>query len=148
MLQLPPFLTANGEAGSHINYIGTVRGRVGYAVGDRFLPYITGGLAYGSVSSYGAIATAGVLPFGVGASQTNTRVGWTIGAGFEYAITNNFTFKTEYLYADLGRSTLFSGTVLGIPAYVGERTTAHIVRAGINYKFDWFAPPAPIVAKY
>lgn len=144
----PALGTVSAAAGSHINFIGTVRGRLGYAF-DRVMPYITGGFAYGSVSDYGNITGAGVFPFALGASQTNTRTGWTVGAGLEYAITNNLTFKTEYLYMDLGQATLFNGAVLGaVPVFLGERTTTHIVRAGLNWKFDWAPPPAPVVAKY
>ncbi len=146
-------LSASAVGGSHINYIGTVRGRLGYALFDRFLPYVTGGFAYGSVTAYGnaniAVPGGGA---GVGASQTNTRTGWTVGAGVEYAITNNLTFKTEYLYVNLGQNTLLSGSFAvpggAIPYYLGQKTDAHIARAGLNWKFDWLAPPIPVVAKY
>ncbi len=75
--------TINGS----LDYFGTVRARLGYAF-DKFLPYITGGAAWGHVD-YGNI-------YGVGTSSTNW--GWTIGAGFEYAVTNNITAGLEYLY--------------------------------------------------
>ena len=69
-------------------------------------------------------------------------VGWTD------AITKNLTVKTEYLYVNLGTPTAFNQTLLGVVGVnVGEKTTANIVRAGLNYKFDWFAP-APVVSKY
>ena len=137
-----PFEAA-AQVGSRINYIGTVRARVGYAW-DRFLVYGTGGLAYGQVNSLAVGAGGGggqIL-----ASQNSGRIGWTAGGGFEYAITKTLTVKTEYLYVNLGTPTAFNQTILGIVGVnIGEKTTANIVRAGLNYKFDWF-PALPAVA--
>lgn len=99
-----------------VGYIGTVRGRLGYAV-DRFLPYVTGGFAYGGTE----------LLTGAGrASQVQT--GWVLGAGVEYAITNNLTARVEGLYVDLSDKRVYGG-----PAKTG--TEVGIVRAGINAKF-------------
>jgi outer membrane immunogenic protein len=81
--------------------------------------------------------------------STSSRVGWTVGGGFEYAVTQNFTVKTEYLYVNLGMPTAFDQNLLGVVGVnVGEKTTANIVRAGLNYKFDLFASPPAVVAKY
>ncbi|MCI0467004.1 MAG: outer membrane beta-barrel protein [Beijerinckiaceae bacterium] len=139
---------AAAQAGSRINYIGTVRGRLGYAW-DRFMIYGTGGFAYGEVNS-SLSAAAGIA--GAAAtfttSQNSGRTGWAAGGGFEYAILNNLTVKTEYLYVDLGTNVIFNSTVLGAAGItLSQRTTANIVRAGLNYKFNWFVPP-PIAAKY
>ena len=109
--------------GVRTSWFGTARGRIGYA-NDRFMPYITGGLAYGDVK-----ATATGLP---GASEM--RAGWTLGAGVEFALTAPWTAKVEYLYVDLGDFNC--GTACGAP--VGpDRVEArsHIVRAGLNYRF-------------
>jgi outer membrane immunogenic protein len=135
------------SAGSKIQTLGTVRGRAGYAF-DRFLVYATGGFAYGQVSSEVNISAPD--GGGLSISRTPMRTGWTVGGGFEYAITNNLTVKTEYLYVDLGNdAALFNGLILGqVNANVHQKTTANIVRAGLNYKFDWFAAPAAVVAKY
>ncbi|MEW6255014.1 MAG: outer membrane protein [Pseudomonadota bacterium] len=101
---------------SKLDYLGTVRARVGYAF-DRVLPYVTGGLAYGrnSITDYGF-------------ESANTHVGWTAGGGIEYALTNNWTARAEYLYTDLG-----SKTYDNIGADVG--VTSSSARLGINYKF-------------
>ena len=66
--------------------------------------YATGGVAYGGgTSKFSAFdSTTGSFLTG---SPSTTRVGWTIGGGVEYAVTNNITIKGEYLYADLGSST-------------------------------------------
>ena len=76
------------------------------------------------------------------ATRAPSRVGWTIGGGVEYAITNNITIKGEYLYADLG-SSKFTTTPNGFaaanfPGVVASGKidwNASIFRAGVNYKF-------------
>lgn len=103
------------------NWLGTARGRIGYAF-DRFLPYFTAGAAFGSVE-----ATRG------GGSAKDTQIGWTIGAGLEYAFLSNWSAKFEYLYVDLGTMTC-SATCSGTVPFDTTFTTS-IVRAGLNYKF-------------
>lgn len=101
---------------SKLDLLGTVRGRLGYAFG-RVLPYVTGGFAWGNNSVDFA---------GVGQSQTLT--GWTAGAGIEYALTDHWTAKTEYLYTDLGSKFYDS---IGANAGVTSQTA----RVGLNFKF-------------
>ena len=76
------------------NWLGTVRGRVGYAW-DRVMPYVTGGLAVGDIEA-NQLGFAGVH---------DTNVGWTVGGGVEAALAGNWTAKLEYLHVDLGTST-------------------------------------------
>lgn len=101
-----------------LDYFGTVRARLGYAF-DQFLVYGTGGFAYGR----GTFETFGL-------SNSQNQFGWTVGAGAEYAIDNNWSVKGEYLYVDLGEETY--STLFG-PRDVG--TTANVLRAGVNYRF-------------
>jgi outer membrane immunogenic protein len=98
------------------DWLATVRGRAGYAFG-RFLPYITGGAAFGDIKTSAT---------GLG-SSTTTRAGWTVGGGLEANIAGPWSAKVEYLYVDLGRG----GSILGSDASF----KTNIVRAGINYKF-------------
>ena len=114
------------SASNELNWFGTVRGRVGFAI-DRFMPYITGGLAYGNVKSKLVVPAAGFAY-----SDSNTQWGWTLGAGVEYAFTNNWSARLEYLYADLGKERL--NTPFGT-TNVKVGTDFHIVRAGLNYRF-------------
>jgi outer membrane immunogenic protein len=102
-------------------WFATARGRVGYAL-DRWLPYITGGAAFADIKTTGP----------TGASETDTRVGWTIGGGVEYAFLGAWSAKIEYLYVDFGEQDC-SATVCIIPATT--EFTANIVRAGVNYRF-------------
>jgi len=133
--------SASAAIRSKLDYLGTVRARVGMPIGDgRFMPYVTGGLAYGRVKSAATLGIDGGSSLdSFTESVSKTRTGWTLGAGAEYAITDNVSFKTEYLYVDLGRHTLLDdsfdigGDVLG--ARLGLKTTANIVRAGVNIRF-------------
>jgi outer membrane immunogenic protein len=102
-------------------WFGTARGRVGYGF-DRWLPYITGGAAFGNIKmtpSNGSIETA-------------NKLGWTLGAGLEYVFSGPWSAKFEYLYADLGKGTC-DVTTCGISTDVNLKMS--IVRLGLNRKF-------------
>jgi outer membrane immunogenic protein len=103
------------------NWLATFRGRVGHAF-DRFLPYITGGLAAGDIEAVGI------------GTQSSTEVGWTVGAGLEWALAGPWTAKVEYLYADLGKMSC-SIAVCGATGTTDVKLDTSIVRAGINYRF-------------
>lgn len=105
-----------GGVSTSVDTLGSVRGRLGYAAG-RFMPYVTGGFAFGN-------QTVDVL----GIDQSKTLTGWTAGAGLEYALTDHWTARSEYLYTDLG-----SKFYDALGAQAGA--TSQTVRAGINFKF-------------
>jgi outer membrane immunogenic protein len=145
-----------------LNYLGTVRGRLGWLITPTWLVYGTGGLAYGSVNASTGIVQA-VLndvvlpsPYGSFGSVSNTRIGWTAGGGVEWMFLPNWSAKVEYLYYDLGSVTYGSsplanfnniGTLFSLGAPVSRVSfKGNVVRAGINYHFNWGA--APVVAKY
>jgi len=104
------------------SWLGTFRGRLGYAMGT-VLPYITGGLAYGNLK----------ISDGAGNEASATRAGWTVGGGVEFAISGPWTVKAEYLYADFGKTRCDTNCSGGNPFDVKFNT--HIVRAGLNYRF-------------
>ena len=99
-------------------WLGTGRLRIGYAW-DRWLPYLTGGAAFGDVK---------MTPFSNGASESKTKVGWTAGLGVEYAFMGAWSAKIEYLYVDLSSSQF---VITGMSN--GYRFGT--VRAGVNYHF-------------
>jgi len=111
---------ACGPCETQNNWLGTGRARLGFAL-DRWLPFITGGAAFGNIKSNFA-----------GGSDNKTKVGWTVGGGVEYAFLGPWSAKVEYLYADLGKATCGT-TVCGIDTDVAFKT--NIVRAGVNYRF-------------
>jgi outer membrane immunogenic protein len=102
-------------------WLGTVRGRIGYAI-DRVMPYVTGGLAIGDVR-------ASQPGFG---GVNETKAGWTLGAGVEAAIAPQWTAKIEYLYVDLGSVGCGAGAC-ALPTNVDFQT--HLVRGGVNFRF-------------
>jgi outer membrane immunogenic protein len=126
-------------------FLATARARAGVAL-DRVLLFVTGGAAFGTVKTTDTLGTGG----GAVVSTTNTtanRTGWTVGAGLEYAMTQNWLFKAEYLYVDLGS---FDAAIACVAACIDvndttvhHKYTDHIGRIGINYKFG-----GPVYAKY
>lgn len=112
------------SAGSDVKYFGTVRGRVGYTF-DRLLVYGTGGYAYGSEDT-----TLVVNPAIVNFKKSNDLSGWTAGGGVEYALANNFSLKTEYLYFDFDRNNVFSAA----PFFnIDNKIHIHTIKLGLNY---------------
>ncbi len=103
---------------TELEWLGTLRARAGFTA-DASLFYVTGGLAYGDVK-----ATGGAV------SGSDWRTGWTVGAGVETMLSQNWTTKIEYLYVDLGDQNFYTNG-----AAVNADFTSHIVRVGLNYKF-------------
>jgi outer membrane immunogenic protein len=102
-------------------WLSTVRGRVGYAA-DRFMPYVTGGGAFGNINAS--------APGLAGGSATNA--GWTVGAGLEFAFYGNWSAKAEYLYVSLNK---FNCGIGCGAATDNVSFNANLIRAGINYRF-------------
>jgi outer membrane immunogenic protein len=123
-----------------ITWFGTVRGRAGYAAGPALF-YVTGGLAYGNVKTT-LTETVPALAFTATASTSSTNAGWTIGGGAEIAMWGNWTAKTEYLYMDLGSTSLSmtsivpgGGPLNPVTHALNSDVRAHIFRGGLNYHF-------------
>ncbi|ODT08382.1 MAG: hypothetical protein ABS35_44365 [Kaistia sp. SCN 65-12] len=117
---------------TNIDWFGTLRGRIGYAW-DNLLVYGTGGAAYGDVE----VSTNYSDPEDAyGSSFSDTRWGWTIGAGVEYGITQNITLKTEYLYVDLGsiHQDGFNAAE-DLDGRFDTDVAFHTLKVGLNYKF-------------
>jgi outer membrane immunogenic protein len=139
---LPPVAFPSPGFSSYTTNIpleGSARLRIGYAW-DRVLFYATGGAALADIqNSYTAP--------GGSDSFSAARFGWTLGAGIEYAVDDNWSIRAEYRYTDFGEFNEFF--VNTYPAYL---TRLHIiddaVRVGFSYKFDFAPPPIPVVAKY
>jgi outer membrane immunogenic protein len=149
-----------------LDYLGTIRGRLGFLATPSFLLYATGGGAYGEgrastsivqtnndcVLHPGNCITPNSAPFF--SSGSSTRFGWTAGVGGEWMFAPNWSAKAEYLYYDLG-SVTYNGTLTTaggnfqptLASVVNVQSTAKfngsIARVGINYHFG-----GPVVAKY
>jgi len=108
-----------GPCDTKQNWIGTTRGRVGYAFGA-FMPYLTAGAAYGDVQT--------TVPWG---SASSTRLGWSAGAGLEVGLTKNWSAKVEYLHLDLGTASFFNAATNASSVSVPIKDD--LARAGISY---------------
>lgn len=121
--------TAITTANYDLDYYGTVRARAGYNL-DLFMPYVTAGLAYGQVKQ-----SLDVDGFGRFASRTSNHVGWVVGAGADYAVTEKLSLRAEYLYGDLGSAKHLSVSGSGTISSYDADLTIQTVRVGLNYKF-------------
>jgi len=135
------------SAGQSVDYFGTIRARLGYAF-DRFLPYITGGLAYGKFGYSETFRSTYVDWVGIpwdgsySSSKSTTKWGWTIGAGAEYALTDNWSIRAEYLYVHLGKMD-YAFLVPNLDTWGAQKDVRfgsidgnfHTTRVGVNYRF-------------
>jgi len=127
-----PYLIESGE----IESFGTLRLRAGYAM-NRFLPYVTGGVAWAHGKGKIECLAGAPLPSvcnalgAVSESDSSTSTGWVAGIGFEYAFTDRWTVNFEYLYADLGSTSMDFG-IFGDGEF---DSTLNTVKAGLNYRF-------------
>ena len=130
--------------GSRVDYFGTARARLGYAFG-RVMLYGTGGFAYAGVST-----DTKAPDYGVYDHRSSIQLGYAFGGGMEFAVTNNIMLRAEYLrLAFNGHNS--SGSDPWQMYHLTDRPTENIVRAGVDYKFDFLTPLAPlrpVIARY
>ena len=120
-----PCIIAGIGCTADVNWFATGRVRMGFAV-DRFMPFITGGVAVGGVKgtfdSPGLACTCDV---------DDTTVGWTVGGGAEWAIDDRWSAKVEYLYVNLGKP-----SISGTNTFVGTGDyDFSVARVGVNFRF-------------
>jgi outer membrane immunogenic protein len=149
----------------NLEYIGTLRARLGWLPFQNLLLFGSGGLAYGGVSSSASFRQQDIdtsfpagtcpycVPYGSRGSFHDTEFGWTVGGGLEWMFAPRWSLKAEYLYYDLGSasysvsplvsrfSTAFGGNPAGSTAFSTNTIRAttnfngNIVRAGLNFHF-------------
>lgn len=127
-------------AKQQMNMLGTLRARFGVVATDNILAYVTGGLAYGHGNlSTGVGRLSGCAGNNCQAGSTaGMLVGWSAGAGGEYALDSKWSLKGEYLHYDLGSLS----HLMADPAFPGTTYTAKaaftgdLIRIGVNYNFD------------
>jgi outer membrane immunogenic protein len=128
-----------GTAGG-IDWFGTVRARAGVAFGQALI-YATGGFAFGGADDdddrFGLV------------NDDDVRTGWALGAGVEYAFTNNLTLGIEGLWVNLNgddddRTFIGTERVAGddvarfVPGGNGDDNDFFIARAKLNFKFGTY----------
>jgi outer membrane immunogenic protein len=110
-----------GTCATANSWLATIRARLGWAF-DRWMPFVTFGGAAGDIKATSILG-----------SSTSTEFGWTFGGGLEAALWDNWTWKVEYLYIDLG-----DGSCTGACSPIGPINVdfkANLVRTGFNYRF-------------
>src|SRR4029077_7950689 len=104
--------------------------------------YITAGVAVGQVKATGSVTGFDAVGNGLtdAFSYTMTKAGWTIGAGLEMQVFGNWSAKAEYLYMDFGSLGIAPSLSPDptVAVVINPRVTDHIVRVGVNYRFDIF----------
>ena len=151
----PNTLNQTASVSTSVNYLGTLRGRLGMLVGflgTTVLYYATGGLAYGGVSAsttvtqmLGGPSIVAPPTWAGSGSFSGTRIGWAAGLGAEWMFFPNWSTSLEYLHYDLGSATYSVSSLVSNTAAVKPYTVntlqsnppfnGEIVRAGVNYHF-------------
>lgn len=108
-----------------VDWLGTVRGRLGFEVGDALI-YGTGGVAFGGIDSSIRIDGSGEV-----GSDTGTQVGWTLGVGANYMLNENIMLGIEYLYVDLGEA----GLDYGAAGTSDVDVHMNVIRGSVGFKF-------------
>ena len=135
---LAQFCCAIGSINVKSPWFATLTGRIGGTV-DHALLYVKGGFAWVR-DEWGINCIDCTLT----SAPAQKREGWTIGAGVEYAFTPNWSGKLEYNFMDFGNQNtgtfLCSGNCAS--SFDGDvRQHMHLVKAGVNYRFDWGKGP-------
>lgn len=132
-----PFFDGKAVFQAHTDWIATVTGRLGYAV-DQWLFFVKGGAAWAG-DKYKLSGTFLGDPFNYTGSET--RRGWTLGGGIEWAFAPNWSLKVEYAYYDFGTGSLTLVDTFGgdhDPASIKQRIQT--VTFGFNYHFSTGTP--------
>jgi outer membrane immunogenic protein len=122
-------------------WYGTITGRVGIA-SDRLLTYVKGGAAVASITNSAGDFDGFLLDPTQSTETKKTRWGWTVGTGFEFALSPAWSVKAEYLYMDFGkhRSANLAGDTFE------HKNQVHTAKIGLNYRFGGYQ--APLMARY
>lgn len=118
------------------NYFASVRGRLGFAI-DRSLFYVTGGVAAGGwrgASTLTFFSPAPTALFYAPVSQSS-RMKYALGAGVEYALYDRWSARLEYLYLNQQLQTRMFDNGLAFHYGARQRSEAHLLRFGLNYRF-------------
>jgi len=138
--------TATGAAEFHNRWFDALTGRIGYSWQPNSLLYFQGGAVWSRVETdLTVVSTPFVvvaLPFNgtTTASFSDTKTGWTVGGGWEYRFSPNWSVFIEGNYYDFGTRDRVVVTPVACPAgcAFSGKTTAATALIGVNYRFGGF----------
>ena len=119
--------TATGYASEELEYLTSLRGRIGYDMGG-WTPFATGGIAWASTRFSRIDLTTG----NEDANPSNIRLGYVLGGGVDYRLDQRWSARAEYLYTNLG---LTGFSFASAPARYDSQYDLHRFRVGLNYHF-------------
>jgi outer membrane immunogenic protein len=123
---------------STLDWIASLRGRLGYLVTPNLLAYATGGVAWGQFD-YAASNNqgAGAPGYVLSTAPSSTQVGYVVGGGLEWAMTNNWLVRAEYLFYNFsGGPNVVVPLAGNLPSgFSWSSTNVSVARAGLSYKF-------------
>jgi|SoiMethySBSTD1v2_1073268.scaffolds.fasta_scaffold07428_16 outer membrane immunogenic protein len=119
-----------------LNWLATVRGRIGYLFTPQALAYFTGGVAWGHID-YSAQATS--PEYNAATSFSDTSVGYVLGGGVEWMFANHWMLRGEYLFYHLDSGKSVDGTFRSFAgatsAFTWDDLKVNVVRTALSYKF-------------
>lgn len=138
---LHPF-GASGDLNSEVDWVGTLTGRIGVVFHNDTLFYVKGGVAWDEYKY--KLSTVNPFAAGIYPSKTDSRTGWVLGFGTEYAISPQWSAKIEYNYIDFGTERVGFAQGTGDEGVTGPFSTEvdqslHVFKIGINHKLGGYA---------
>lgn len=111
---------------------GAIRAKMGYAL-NKFLPFVTAGVSFADTQLEYTNEVAERV------KNTSVQTGWALGGGLEYAVYENLSLRTEYIYSDYGDPlSMKLSNVVGVTdpnGFANIELVTHSVRTVINYRF-------------
>jgi outer membrane immunogenic protein len=133
----PPGPFGTAAAAQDVDWLASLRGRIGYTWGPGMI-YLTGGGAWTGLSHSGNYTTLAGPPAS-SLTTTRTEAGWVIGGGYEHLFAQNWTARLEYLYYTFDGAVFTPPSLFAVagltPTYTTPDLDIHVVRMGLNYKF-------------
>jgi outer membrane immunogenic protein len=138
----PPFTLSPVNVKTEVNWLATFRGRIGLTSLNPTMVYFTGGLAVAGVKNRWGVGYTSVVAGQPPANwdsdfvDNEVRFGWTAGLGVEHMISQNWSFKAEVLYVDLGTRTKNVSGPFAFGSYTSEFSNSLVTaRVGVNFKW-------------
>ena len=122
---------ASFSASSDVEWLASLRGRVGYLWWPNLMLYGTAGVAFADIRDR---ATFNSALLSAAVESNKSRSGFVVGAGAEYAWSPQWTVRAEYLFYEFNGRTETLGTIVPVNVH-WDNIGINVIRLGANYKF-------------